>query len=187
MNRRIDDIHFHWRRSDREAFPKLFYGIAIFENEKDDIQRKFDQLENNKTPKCKTDGLLQFGTAATNKNMKQLVNSDGEFHLYIEKDFFHFSPQVRDSHLMRMHTQLYNWSSDESRSSLMWTKCSEVPIYLISIKPMSMTFNPVCAMVESKMTRHVSTTDKVFMKMFAFYSITQIFRMFLIPPPVKAI
>ena len=94
LNRRINDIHFHWRRSVRVAFPKLFYGIAIFENERDDIQKKFDQLENNKTPKCKPDGLLQFGTAETNKNMKRLVNSDGEFHLFIEKDFFHFSPQV---------------------------------------------------------------------------------------------
>ena len=72
MNRKIDDIHFYWRRSDREAFPKLFYGIAIFENERDDIQRKFDQLENTMTPKCQPDGLLQFGTAETNKNMKRL-------------------------------------------------------------------------------------------------------------------
>ena len=76
---------------------------------------------------------------------------------------------------------------DESGSSLMWTKCAVLPIYLISIKPMSMTFNPVCAMVESKMTRHVSTTDKVYMKMFAFYSITQIFRMFSLLHLVKVI
>ena len=105
LERKIDDIQFHWRRSDRQAFPKLFYGIAIFEDEKDDVQRKFDQLENNTTPKCKTDGLLQFGTVETNKNMKRLVGSDGESHLFIENDFFHFSPQVWDSHLTRLHTQ----------------------------------------------------------------------------------
>ena len=37
QNWKIDDIHFHWRRSDRNAFPKLFFGIALFEDEKDDI------------------------------------------------------------------------------------------------------------------------------------------------------
>ena len=98
-NWKIDDIQFHWRRSDRNAFPKLFFGIALFEDEKDDIERKFDQLENKKTPKCKPDGLLQFGTPETNKNMKRLVNSKNKSHLFIEKDFFHFSPQVR------MHTK----------------------------------------------------------------------------------
>ena len=51
MGKKIGDIHYHWRRSGREAFPQLFYGIAMFEDEKDDIQRKFDQLEKNQPSK----------------------------------------------------------------------------------------------------------------------------------------
>ena len=97
IEQKIDDIHYHWKRSDREAFPKLFYGIAMFEDEKDDIQRKFDQLAKNQSSQCKPDELLQFGTKETNSYMKQLANSYGK-HLFIEKDFFHFSPQVRYSH-----------------------------------------------------------------------------------------
>ena len=93
MDKKIGNIHYHWRRSGHAAFPQLFYGIAMFEDEKDDIQRKFDQLEKNQASKCKPDGILQFGTVETNYYMKRLANSYGE-HLFIEKDFFHFSPQV---------------------------------------------------------------------------------------------
>ena len=86
----FDDIHYHWKQSNSNI-PQLFYGIAIFEKEKDDIKRVFDQIEGQKST-CNTDGLLQFGTE-TDETMTRLVNSTNE-HLFIEKDFFHFSPQA---------------------------------------------------------------------------------------------
>ena len=91
-----DDVEYQWKPSSIESFPDLFYGIAIYSDEKDDIQRIFHRQQNGQTVmKCNTDGLLQFGTKEANEHMKRLIDSNGE-QIFIDKDFFHFSPQGRD-------------------------------------------------------------------------------------------
>ena len=109
---KLDDVEYKWKPSSLESFPDLFYGIAIYSDEKDDIQRIFDQQEKHKNGiKCNTDELLQFGTKEANEHLKRLIDSDGE-QLFIDKDFFHFSPQGRDLyfvfnlHMKCIHNQI---------------------------------------------------------------------------------